>query len=63
MRAQQVGMTVTHRVRLRYLKGLTGSNRILHRGTFYEIVGLQDMDVRTTHELICQVLMEQPVQK
>lgn len=43
----------THRVRMRYLDGLTNSMRLLWRGRVLEITSLLEHDNRTEHELLC----------
>ena len=50
----QQQIDVTHRVRLRYLSGLTQSMRILWRGRTLEIVSLLEHGNRSEHELVCQ---------
>jgi len=45
---------VTHRVRMRYLSGLTQAMRISWRGRTLEIVSLLEHESRSEHELICQ---------
>jgi len=44
---------VTHRVRLRYVDGMTGQMRILWRGRVLEITSLLEHNNRTEHELLC----------
>jgi SPP1 family predicted phage head-tail adaptor len=44
---------VTHRVRMRYLNGMTGSMRILWRGRVLEITSLLEHNNRSEHELLC----------
>lgn len=44
----------SHRVRMRYLSGLTQQMRLLWRGRVLEIVSILEHDNRTEHELICQ---------
>lgn len=46
--------TITHRLRMRYLPGLTQQMRIAWRGRTLEIVSLLEHDSRTVHEAICQ---------
>ena len=50
----QQQIDVTHRVRLRYLSGLTQSMRIQWRGRTLEIVSLLEHNNRSEHELLCQ---------
>jgi SPP1 family predicted phage head-tail adaptor len=44
---------VTHRVRMRYLDGMTGTMRILWRGRVLEITSLLEHNNRSEHELLC----------
>jgi SPP1 family predicted phage head-tail adaptor len=44
---------VTHRVRLRYVDGLSQQMRILWRGRVLEITSLLEHINRTEHELLC----------
>ena len=44
----------THRVRLRYVTGLTQQMRLQWRGRTLEIVSLLEHGNRSEHELICQ---------
>jgi SPP1 family predicted phage head-tail adaptor len=44
---------VTHRVRLRYVDGLSQQMRILWRGRVLEITSLLEHNNRTEHELLC----------
>lgn len=46
--------TVTHRLRMRYLPGLTQQMRFAWRGRTLDIVSLLEHDNRTVHEAICQ---------
>lgn len=45
---------VSHRVRLRWVDGLTSQMRFLWRGRVLEIVSLLEHANRTEHEAICQ---------
>lgn len=45
---------VSHRVRLRWVEGLTTQMRFLWRGRVLEIVSLLEHANRTEHEAICQ---------
>lgn len=47
-------VNITHRVRLRYLPGLTQSHRFAWRGRTLEIVSLLERSNRSEHEAICQ---------
>jgi SPP1 family predicted phage head-tail adaptor len=50
----QQQISVSHRVRLRYLAGLTQSMRLVWRGRTLEIVSLLEHGNRSEHELVCQ---------
>lgn len=52
--AGQQNITLTHKVRMRHLPGLTQNHRFLWRGRTLEIVSLLEYDNRTVHEAICQ---------
>jgi SPP1 family predicted phage head-tail adaptor len=52
--AGQQDVTITHKVRLRYLPGLTQNMRGLWRGRVLEIVSLLEHGNRSEHEAICQ---------
>lgn len=46
--------SVTHKVRLRYLPGLTSQMRFSWRNRTLEIVSLLEHDNRSVHEAICE---------
>jgi SPP1 family predicted phage head-tail adaptor len=50
----QQQIEVSHRVRMRWLDGLTHSMRIVWRGRTLEIVSLLEHGNRSEHELVCQ---------
>ncbi|HSG20245.1 MAG TPA: head-tail adaptor protein, partial [Burkholderiaceae bacterium] len=50
----QQEIAVTHRVRLRYLPGLTQNMRFAWRSRTLEIVSLLEHGNRSEHEAICQ---------
>jgi SPP1 family predicted phage head-tail adaptor len=50
----QQQVDISHRVRMRYLAGLTQSMRILWLGRTLEIISVLERENRTIHELICQ---------
>jgi SPP1 family predicted phage head-tail adaptor len=52
--AGQQDTTVSHRVRLRYLTGLTQNMRFSWRGRTLDIVSLLEHGNRSEHEAICQ---------
>ena len=51
--AGQQEVSLTHKVRLRYLDGLTQQMRFSWRGRTLEIVSLLEHDNRSVHEAIC----------
>ena len=52
--AGQSDVTLTHKVRLRYLSGLDQNMRFSWRGRTLEIVSLLEHGNRSEHEAICQ---------
>lgn len=44
---------ITHRVRLRYVDGLTSTMRVLWRGRVLEIASALEHNNRSEHELLC----------
>jgi SPP1 family predicted phage head-tail adaptor len=52
--AGQLEVSITHRVRLRYVTGLTQQMRLQWRGRTLEIVSLLEHHNRSEHELVCQ---------
>lgn len=50
----QQEISVTHRVRMRYLPGLTQTMRFAWRNRTLEIVSLLERGNRSEHEIICQ---------
>lgn len=52
--AGQQETTISHRVRLRYLPGLTNKMRFAWRSRTLDIVSLLEHDNRSVHEAICQ---------
>ena len=44
---------VSHRVRMRYVDGMTGTMRILWSGRVLEITSLLEHNNRSEHELLC----------
>lgn len=51
--AGQQEISITHRVRLRYLAGLTQNMRFAWRNRTLDIVSLLEHDNRSVHEAIC----------
>jgi SPP1 family predicted phage head-tail adaptor len=52
--AGQQDTSITHKVRLRYLTGLTQQMRFTWRGRTLDIVSLLEHNHRSEHEAICQ---------
>jgi SPP1 family predicted phage head-tail adaptor len=52
--AGQNQVAISHRVRMRYLSGLTQNMRLSWRSRTLEIVSLLEHGNRSEHELICQ---------
>ena len=50
----QVDISVTHRVRMRYVDGMTHNMRLLWRGRVLEIVSLLEYDNRSEHVAVCE---------
>jgi SPP1 family predicted phage head-tail adaptor len=50
----QQEVTVTHRVRMRYLPGLSQQMRFAWRGRTLEIVSLLEHNNRSEHECVCE---------
>lgn len=50
----QAEVSITHRVRMRYLPGLSQTDRLSWRNRTLEIVSLLEHDNRSEHELICE---------
>jgi len=44
---------ITHRIRMRYLSGLTNQMRVLWRGRTLQIISVLEHENRSVHELIC----------
>jgi len=44
---------ISHKIRTRYITGLTSKMRILWRGRTLEIISILEQDNRRVHELIC----------
>ena len=52
--AGQQQTEISHRVRMRYLAGLTQQMRISWRGRTFEIISILERENRSEHELLCQ---------
>jgi SPP1 family predicted phage head-tail adaptor len=49
----QQDTNITHRVKMRYVDGLSQTMRIMWRGRILEIVSLLEHNNRSEHELVC----------
>ena len=54
MNAQQQGLAITHKVRLRYVADLKASHRIRWRQRILQIVSMLEHEQFTVHELLCE---------
>jgi len=54
LNAQQAGLSVTHKVKLRQVAGLKSSDRLIWRGRTLEIVSVLEYEQFTVHELLCE---------
>lgn len=54
LNAQQAGLSVTHKVKLRHVEGLKSSDRLVWRGRTLEIVSVLEFEQFTVHELLCE---------
>jgi len=52
--AGQLEVSITHRVRLRYVTGMTQNMRLVWRGRTLDIVSLLEYGNRSEHVAICQ---------
>jgi SPP1 family predicted phage head-tail adaptor len=52
--AGQQQVEISHRVKMRYLTGLTPQMRLSWRGRTLEIISILEHENRSVHELICQ---------
>ena len=52
--AGQQQVELSHRVKMRYLTGLTSKMRLSWRGRTLEIISILEHENRSIHELICQ---------
>jgi len=52
--AGQQQIELSHRVKMRYLTGLTSKMRLSWRGRTLEIISILEHENRSIHELICQ---------
>ena len=54
LNAQQAGLSVTHKVKLRHVEGLKSSDRLVWRGRTLEIVSVLEYEQFSVHELLCE---------
>ena len=52
--AQQAGVVVTHRIRIRFLPGLTHQDRLVWRGRIMEISSVLERETRSVHEILAK---------
>jgi SPP1 family predicted phage head-tail adaptor len=52
--AGQQQIEISHRLKMRYLSGLTSKMRLSWRGRTLEIISILEHENRSIHELICQ---------
>lgn len=55
--AGQQQVEISHRVRMRYLTGLSPQMRLSWRGRTLEIISILEHNNRSIHELICQEVL------
>jgi hypothetical protein len=54
LQAMQANVIVTHRMRIRFLPGLTHEHRVIWRGRRMEIASVLEREIRTVHEILCR---------
>lgn len=52
--AQQAGVLVTHRIRIRFFPGLTHQHRLIWRGRTMEISSVLEREARSVHEILAR---------
>lgn len=52
--AQQAGVVITHKIRIRLFPGLTDKNRLIWRGKVLEISSVLEREMRTIHEILAK---------
>jgi SPP1 family predicted phage head-tail adaptor len=57
LQAGQQQVEISHRVKMRYLPGLTAQMRLSWRGRTLEIISVLEHENRSVHELICQEIL------
>lgn len=57
LQAGQQQVEISHRVKMRYLPGLSAQMRLSWRGRTLEIISILEHENRSIHELICQEVL------
>ncbi len=57
LQAGQQQVEISHRVKMRYLTGLSAQMRLSWRGRTLEIISILEHENRSIHELICQEIL------
>jgi SPP1 family predicted phage head-tail adaptor len=57
LQAGQQQVEISHKVRMRYLTGLSAQMRLSWRGRTLEIISILEHENRSIHELICQEIL------
>jgi len=52
--AQQAGVLVTHRIRIRFFPGITHQHRLIWRGRVMEISSVLERESRSIHEILAR---------
>ena len=52
--AQQAGVLVTHRIRIRFFPGLTHQHRLIWRSRVMEISSVLERETRSVHEILAR---------
>lgn len=52
--AQQAGVLVTHRIRIRFFPGITHQHRLVWRGRVMEISSVLERETRSIHEILAR---------
>ena len=52
--AQQAGVLVTHRIRIRFFPGLTHQHRLVWRGRVMEVSSILERETRAIHEILAR---------
>jgi SPP1 family predicted phage head-tail adaptor len=57
LQAGQQQVEISHKVKMRYLTGLSAQMRLSWRGRTLEIISILEHENRSIHELICQEIL------